>query len=363
VFSFLVVLLGTSLFAAAPAALAPGEARYLVVLNEGRPEPDIAGALGGRIEERTSSAMIVVVPQRVSMSLAGLSGVESVEELSAADTRGAAAPRPGVAEARTATAPFSKRTTLDANTLWASGQYGYDGAGNITSIGNAASPNSDLETSTFTYDAASRLLTASIGRPSVLGDIAESYAYYGFGNLTEHHRTGPLPRIDYFPLPSLSNNRMTEAGTEYDVAGNVTTLGTTTFTYDAFNQVTSKSGGYTYIYDVNEERIGVEYGTTTHWTIRDFDNKPLMSFDGPAPEATQTQWQWVESFVWAGGRMLMAERPSVGQLHYHVDHLGSPRVVTDATGQAIGSGRIDYAPFGEEITVPGHCCPKQMNPG
>src|SRR5258708_1431662 len=202
-------------------------------------------------------------------------------------------------------------TPLDVVTLWASGQYMYDGAGNI--IGTATAPNGDGKTGTFTYDVASRLKTATIGRASG-GDILENYSYDGFGNLTTHQRTGPSS-ITYSPLPSLTNNRMTESGVVYDNAavtgpGNVTAIGGQTLTYDAFNQVVTKSANgmtppdYTYIYDVNEERIGVQYGNTTHWTIRDFDNKPLIAFDGPIPDATQTQWTWVESFVWAGGEMV-----------------------------------------------------------
>jgi RHS repeat-associated protein len=114
------------------------------------------------------------------------------------------------------------------------------------------------------------------------------------------------------------------------------------------------SNTYNYIYDVNEERVGIQYGTTTHWTIRDFDNKPLIQFDSSQPLSSgswsTTQWSWVESFVWSDGRMLAAERPA-GQLHYHVDHLGSLRLVTDANGQL--SSRINYAPYGEEMTTSG----------
>src|SRR5258708_34662291 len=101
---------------------------------------------------------------------------------------------------------------------------------------------------------------------------------------------------------------MTESGVVYDNAavtgpGNVTAIGGQTLTYDAFNQVTTKSAtgttppDYTYIYDVNEERVGVQYGNTTHWTIRDFDTKRLCVLDSPPPSATQTQRTWVGSFV------------------------------------------------------------------
>src|SRR5258708_18203768 len=102
---------------------------------------------------------------------------------------------------------------------------------------------------------------------------------------------------------------------------------------------------YTSISDVNEERVGVQYGNTTHWTIRDFDNKPLISFDSPPPSATQTQWTWVESFVWAGEKMVIAERPAGTarrQMHYHIPHLCSARVGTHLRGQPLAPRRLDY---------------------
>src|SRR5258708_2848751 len=132
----------------------------------------------------------------------------------------------------------------------------------------------------------------------------------GAGRACTGRRSGQSS-ITYSPLPSLANNRLTESGVVYDTAagtgpGNVTAIGGQTLTYDAFNQVITKSANgttppdYTYIYDVNEERIGVQYGNTTHWTIRDFDNKPLIAFDSPPPSATQTQWTSAESVACAG---------------------------------------------------------------
>ena len=361
------VLVASALFAASPGPLAPGEARYSIVLNTTVRQPDLA-ALGGRVEARDGSSLTVVLPAKAAMTLAHDPAVVLIRELDPgtpeAPPQTAAAPRRNVAEG-TVTEGRIEKSSGGTVALWSSGQYVYDGAGNITAIGTASAPNGDGKVSAFTYDPASRLKTTSIGRATG-GDILESYTYDGFGNIIQHSRTSPdtiaYPPTGYPPNPL--NNYMTEPGVSYDAAGtgNVVAIGGQTLTYDAFNQVTTKTSAgaptpeYAYIYDVNEERIGIEYGSATHWTIRDFDNKPLIQFDGPAPSATQTPWAWVESFVWADGKMVMAERPpgsGGGPLHYHTDHLGSPRIITDASGQPLASGRIDYAPYGEEITASG----------
>jgi YD repeat-containing protein len=236
------------------AQLAPGEVRYIVTLKPGASVSDL-NTLGGRIESRDGASLTVVVPAVAVPTLAESAAVASVVE--ATDK------------------PLSRRlTTLTTVPLWSTGQYVYDGAGNITAIGTVAAPSGENKTSTFTYDAASRLTAASIGRTA--GDVSETYTYDGFGNLATHARTSPNT-ITYAPAPSYVDNRMTEAGIHYDEAGNVDNLGgTRPLTYDGFNQVTSQTLGsntYNYIYDVNEERVGIQYGTTTHWTIRNFDNK------------------------------------------------------------------------------------------
>jgi hypothetical protein len=184
------------------------------------------------MEGQDGSALTVVLPVRAATTLAGDRAVESIREV-APTPRGTPE---NVAPHRPA-ADALRLTPLGNVTLWGSGQYVYDGAGNITAIGTASAPNSDGKTSTFTYDVASRLTEASIGRVTGLGDIRESYRYDGFGNLKTHQRTSP-DSITYSPLPSPTNNRMTESGVVYDNAavtgpGNVTAIGGQTLTYDA----------------------------------------------------------------------------------------------------------------------------------
>ena len=57
----------------------------------------------------------------------------------------------------------------------------------------------------------------------------------------------------------------------------------------------------------------------------------------------------MEDYAWEGGRLLAGERQPEegGRRHFHLDHLGSPRLITGFTGERIGLH--DFAPFGEEI--------------
>src|SRR5258708_16635638 len=76
----LAVFLASSVLAASPEALAPGEARYLVTLTAGVHPPDLA-ALGGRMEGQDGSALTVALPVREATTLAGDPPVESIRDL------------------------------------------------------------------------------------------------------------------------------------------------------------------------------------------------------------------------------------------------------------------------------------------
>jgi RHS repeat-associated protein len=57
---------------------------------------------------------------------------------------------------------------------------------------------------------------------------------------------------------------------------------------------------------------------------------------------------WVEDFVWRNGLLLGSQRPLEmgGRRHFHLDHLGTPRLVTSDDGQLVSYH--DYYPFGDE---------------
>jgi len=243
----------------------------------------------------------------------------------------------------------SLRPIATTTSTWDSGTYAYDGAGNITGIGN----------DTFTYDALSRLSTASIK------GNAEGYTYDAYGNLTLKTTTpaqGSPLTVDL--ATSTDTNRLTAQG--YDTTGNLTgTSSTETNVYDPFNMMRRKDvsgyGSEYYIYNASDERIAVISGCTTAATPdcsgalitvsgRDEAGKVLRQFDVPYPQFSTQGWRWLEDYVYRDGLLLASERPAAegGRRHFHLDHLGSPRLVTGAGGARLSAH--DYYPFGVEIT-------------
>ncbi|MEO8218334.1 MAG: hypothetical protein ABI718_14735, partial [Acidobacteriota bacterium] len=159
------------------------------------------------------------------------------------------------------TAPMS-------TTVWDSGTYSYDGAGNIMAMGGGS----------YTYDKVSRLVqstTMSGGSGRV-----ESYIYDAFGNMTSKTTNGAPLSI---PV-NVYTNRMN--GASYDIAGNVTWDGVHTFQYDPFGQPReiSESGGLVLypIYDADGERIGLvtEGSNEWKWTPRDLGGKVAREYLG-----------------------------------------------------------------------------------
>ena len=62
------------------------------------------------------------------------------------------------------------------------------------------------------------------------------------------------------------------------------------------------------------------------------------------------RWKWTKDYVYAGSKLLASESPG-GIRHYHVDHLGTTRVITDAVGTSLSATPYEYFPFGDEATV------------
>jgi RHS repeat-associated protein len=60
-------------------------------------------------------------------------------------------------------------------------------------------------------------------------------------------------------------------------------------------------------------------------------------------------WTIERDYIYAGGRLLAAETRD-GVRHFHLDHLGTPRLITDGAGAQAAFHA--YYPFGEEATEP-----------
>jgi RHS repeat-associated protein len=265
--------------------------------------------------------------------------------------------------------PRLRKATVRRNgtQVWTSGEYVYDGAGNVRSIQRAGAGNDD-----FAYDAVGRLTGANLahlpGEPSG-SSYAQAFTYDRWGNMKSMATNGLSTTFGV----NAATNRM--AGS-YEIDGSVSLLSGDPrrpgfeqhFDHDAFGSVTraetfqnsALNGGRVFLYDAFDERIAsIAYGhadgpgsappITETWTIRGADNAVLR-------ELTKTDsggWQWSADYVYAGTRLAALVRAGAsGQPeavnHVHLDNLGSVRAVTDASGSVVDTRR--YLPFGEEMS-------------
>jgi RHS repeat-associated protein len=227
--------------------------------------------------------------------------------------------------------------------VWDSGTYQYDGSGNITAIG----------ADTFRYDHAQRLKTAVVGGTTI------TYTYDEFGN-----QTGRTIGTEIVGSAVTANNHLQYA--QYDKAGNqLSQLGSAqAYHYDALNMLINRrdeGSEWRYLYTADDERIGTqvggEVGQEWTWTIRDFSGKVLStytSFGSSEGLPHQLPWEWRENHHYRDGvidsgiKREEVVRQFSQSRYYHVDHLGTPRLITNGAGLRIANH--DYHPFGKEQT-------------
>jgi RHS repeat-associated protein len=218
-------------------------------------------------------------------------------------------------------------------TSWGSGSYAYDGAGNIKTIGS----------STFTYDPVSRLVSSALfdGTNGGSTQKLQSYTFDAFGNLTSIAGTSGRNTPT-----SPQTNHLNAAGTVYDAAGNLTNWNGAAYQYDAFNQMirmTSGTEDWAYLYTADDERLwSYNLANNSRWTIRDLNGKVLREY------INNGGWSVGTDYIYRDGLLLAAETQT-GQRHFHLDHLGTPRLITRAGGEKVAYHV--YYPFGEEATA------------
>jgi RHS repeat-associated protein len=194
-------------------------------------------------------------------------------------------------------------------------------------------------TQSYTYDALNRLQSMT-----ETGGLSQTFDYDRYGNRlitagfvqdsaqAPHHLTASDPTIsDWYDQNS---NQLKTA--KYDAGGNVVkdTAGTNpgnTFDYDGENHQVSYqggnllNGGATYSYDGDGRRV--KKVTASGTTIFVYD----------------AQGQMVAEYTTA------TQQGSGGTSYLTADSLGTPRVITDASGNV--KARHDYFPFGEEVSA------------
>ncbi|MEO8218778.1 MAG: RHS repeat-associated core domain-containing protein, partial [Acidobacteriota bacterium] len=219
------------------------------------------------------------------------------------------------------------------------GNYTYDPAGAITAIGG----------DTYRYDKVGRLVSGT----ALGGTKTQTFTYDTYGNLTSITKgtvTSPLS-VD------AATNHISSPAT-YDVAGNLTAYGVYGYSWDAGGMLSRTSNGtslFRYVYTADDERIGMEeistYGTSTldrwTWSVRDLDGQVLRVFTSSGGAIGRDSWSWSEDYVYGPGGILATESAQ-GRRHFHLDHLGTPRMITDGGGFKLS--RHDYYAFGEEAS-------------
>ncbi|HYI08174.1 MAG TPA: RHS repeat-associated core domain-containing protein [Thermoanaerobaculia bacterium] len=226
------------------------------------------------------------------------------------------------------------------------GTYRYDGAGNIIeAVGES-----------YTYDTFARLQTATAGGHQ------QEFVYDRYGNIrsitTDGNaglavKPGVNPATNWANLThdldtGLPNNMVTR----HDPSGNVEIAPGGSFEYDALDTVTvSTVDGVRrlHLYSASDERLATLTATAaghrSDWTVRDPAGRVLRRFASDGAGA----WQWTGDYIYAGsGQLLAAEVPAPEKIrHFHLDHLGTPRLTTGNGGAELA--RHTYYAFGGEL--------------
>jgi RHS repeat-associated protein len=217
--------------------------------------------------------------------------------------------------------------------------YSYD-LGSGVNNGSVAKITNNLvtgRTQTFTYDKMNRVASGLTQASSGTGCWGETFTIDRYGNLSGVSVT----QCSATPL-SLSfngNNQITNTNFTYDSAGNLTHDGSQAYTWDAENRLGTVAG-VTYTYDADGWRRKSSNGTL-FWNDIGCGNPVLVETDlnGNTPQ----------EFVYLEKRRI-ARRDSAGTVYYYFDdHLGSTRVMTNATGSS--QWESDYDPYGREFSI------------
>src|SRR6266850_560385 len=187
-------------------------------------------------------------------------------------------------------------------------------------------------TDTFSYDSLNRLSSA-VETSTAGGGWTETNGYDRYGN-----RWIDLGGGNQSLTFSTTTNRITTSGYSYDSAGNLNAAGGVGYGYDAENHLITFNSTTGYKYDGEGRRVRKLIGENTRF-IYGISGELIAEFNGSTGNLQK-------EYVSGGGTMAVID-PSSGAKYTTTDHLGSPRVVTDASGNVIS--RHDYMPFGIEI--------------
>ncbi|HYD46949.1 MAG TPA: RHS repeat-associated core domain-containing protein, partial [Terriglobales bacterium] len=240
--------------------------------------------------------------------------------------------------------------------------YGYDDAGNITSITDTLDGS---RTQVFTYDDIGRLS----GAAGAYGDI--TYDYDLVGNRTQRVIDTGTVMTETYTYGSTSHRLSSvTVGSAirdftYTAAGSVSaddrfSTGFT-FAYNHNGRMASVSdvGGTvaTYLYNAREHRVAKTVGSMTTHFVYDAAGHLIAESDGATGDV-------LKEYIWLGDTpvALIDHTGSARETYFiHADHLGRPQKITDDSQIVVWAGQFE--PFGQEHSIAGSITAQLMFPG
>ena len=210
-------------------------------------------------------------------------------------------------------------STSGASPNWTTGPFSFDGSNNIVKMG----------ADWFVYDPVSRIKTGKVYGAT----LQQDYTYDAFGFITSITTT-PGGTQSFTPVSGTNHISGTN---NYDAAGNMLYWGSYTYSWDRLNklQKLTTPTEHWYFYSADGERVVEREGlitspTTTTLTIRGLDGKVLRIYTKPSGGS----FSWTKDYVYRDGQLL-ATVDSGGTKHFHLDHLGTPRWITNASAAKV----------------------------
>jgi RHS repeat-associated protein len=211
---------------------------------------------------------------------------------------------------------------------WGNGEpytrtFDLDGRVKSITMGPAAGSYPDLS-ELFTYDSLNRLISANLGPGQT-----QSFTYDANGNRTNATVNAASTTYTY---PSTSHRLTSLSGATarsfgYDNAGNVTSSAGITYTYDGRGRM-KQAGTTSYAVNGLGQRVKKNNGTDTFFAY-DEAGHLIGEYDATGVP--------IEETVWLGDLPVAVVKPnatSFDVFYVWPDHLGTPRLITDAANQS-----------------------------
>ncbi|MDQ6652330.1 MAG: polymorphic toxin type 33 domain-containing protein [Acidobacteriota bacterium] len=209
---------------------------------------------------------------------------------------------------------------------------------NVTAITN----NRDTTRSqSFSYDSLNRIASAQTTATTGAKCWGETFGVDPWGNLLSIG--GIVPQYNGCTQENLSVMATTKnqiSGDTYDVAGNLTATpapASASYTYDAESRLRT-AAGVTYTYDGDGKRVKKSSGKL-YWYGEGTD----------ALDESDASGNITDEYVFFDGKRIAHRKVASGEIDYYfADHLGTSRVVANASGAVLDDS--DFYPFGTERT-------------